>query len=447
MKKPRIELGWTAVVLAVALLPCVASRAETTGYSITKVADTVGRYDFFGGIDVNAAGTVVFKAAPRGGGRTNLYTASGGKIRPAVKQNLHEGVGAARINDAGILAFNARLRGVDSILTCKPEAPVVSVADTSGPFALVRLAGINSAGTVVFIATLKAGGEGLYTGGSGVLTTIADSTKRFSRFDGAGINAAGVVAFEAKLKTGEIGIYTSNGGVIKTISESSVDTDSPGINADGMVVFRSLSAICTGNGGKPVTIAAAPGVYSSFGMFEGGRNNSFQTPGITDQGTVVFAAQLAAGGAGLFTGPDPKKDCIIATGDLLFGVPLRSIRFFGSVSSDGKVAFGYDRTDEVSGIALAVPVREPTTLPTTTYVAAGPDTPAPAISAQTVNMAFLPRTTGSCSANFPCALRIGCGRLPIRRSGRSNPSWERSSIRTTSRRRQHPRLRLTRRGR
>lgn len=70
----------------------------------------------------------------------------------------------------------------------------------------------------------------------------------------------------------------------------------PGINDEGTVVFKANldtggSGIFTGSGGLLTTIADTSGPFSSFGA----------SPAINNEGTVVFNTILDAGGSGIFT--------------------------------------------------------------------------------------------------------------------------------------------------
>lgn len=96
-----------------------------------------------------------------------------------------------------------------------------TIADNSAnsPFEHFNNPGINDSGMVAFSATLKGGGEGVFPWDGTMLITIADTTDPASPFDGfdqgppgfgygVDINNSGVVAFGAHRKDGGNGIYT-----------------------------------------------------------------------------------------------------------------------------------------------------------------------------------------------------------------------------------------------
>jgi hypothetical protein len=90
-------------------------------------------------------------------------------------------------------------------------------------------------------------------------------------------------------------------------------------NDAGTVAFIATltaggQAIVTGDGTHLTTIADTSGNFSSF----------FGNATINNAGQVVFAANLADGGSGIFISQDGEVDEIIGTGDSLFGSTLSS---------------------------------------------------------------------------------------------------------------------------
>ena len=62
-------------------------------------------------------------------------------------------------------------------------------------------------------------------------------------------------------------------------------------------------------------------------------------PGINKANQVAFVATLRAGGSGIFTGPDPLADKVIATGDPLLGSTVVRLGFFRGLNDAGQIAF------------------------------------------------------------------------------------------------------------
>ena len=64
-----------------------------------------------------------------------------------------------------------------------------------------------------------------------------------------------------------------------------------------------------------ITIASTQRGYGDFGVYVG----------INDTNEVAFSASLKAGGSGIFTGADPVKDKVIATGDALLNSTVTAV--------------------------------------------------------------------------------------------------------------------------
>lgn len=99
--------------------------------------------------------------------------------------------------------------------------------------------------------------------------------------------------------------------------------------------YRLLKA----SGGAATTLTdTRSGPFLSFG------SGSERTVAINDAGTIIFMAQFHDGNGvtqtGLFTGPDPVNDKVIATGDSLFGSTVGNITFDRvGFNNAGQVAF------------------------------------------------------------------------------------------------------------
>ena len=77
-------------------------------------------------------------------------------------------------------------------------------------------------------------------------------------------------------------------------------------------------------------------------------------------GKLAFRGVLDNCAAGLFAGPDPADDEIVAIGDALFNSTVTNLRVGQrSVNDAGQVAFWYVLADGRSGVALATPLPEP----------------------------------------------------------------------------------------
>jgi hypothetical protein len=114
--------------------------------------------------------------------------------------------GRPSINDAGAVAFLADLdTGVRGVFIGQPGGLFTTVADTSGAFAhFLGPIGpsLNNAGAVAFIARRDDGSTGVFVGSGGPIMTIADSGGPFSDFRNVSINDLGQVAFDASTDPG-----------------------------------------------------------------------------------------------------------------------------------------------------------------------------------------------------------------------------------------------------
>jgi hypothetical protein len=91
--------------------------------------------------------------------------------------------------------------------------------------------------------------------------------------------------------------------------------------------------IVTGSSGGPLTtVANTRGEFGSFG---------FRPPSLNNEGDVAFHATLDDfSTSGIFVGPDPVGDRVIATGDTLDGATVQNLTFCEEGLSDsGQLAF------------------------------------------------------------------------------------------------------------
>jgi hypothetical protein len=126
----------------------------------------------------------------------------------------------------------------------------------------------------------------------------------------------------------------------------------PSINSQGTVAFSGgpdtfTTGIFAGNGDALAVLIGAGGPLGFFGQ-----------PSINDSGTVAFEA--FARGRGVFTGPDPVADKVIAFGDTLLGSTVSDVRLSPrGLNNSGEIAFYAELADGTQGIFRATPVPEP----------------------------------------------------------------------------------------
>ncbi len=339
-------------------------RMVLTGYTFATISDQVV---FLGpAASINDSGTVAF-AAVLDAGQLGVFTGDGGALTiVADNTSQFSGFLSPSINDQGAVAFKADLAAGGSGVFAVSNGNLITIAQTGTQFnQLASFASINNSGTVAFRAALTASGSGIFTGDGGALTTIADPSSGLSGFTiFPVINDAGTVAFN-----GSGALYTATNGVYTLIAEATGDPvrfESPvfSMNNNGEVAFEGeftsgAHAVFVGNGSSVTAIVDTDGPYASFG------NES-----INAGGSVVFQASTDAGGLGIFSGPDPVHNKIIATGDALNGSTVVTLSLGREgLNDNGQVAFYAELADGRHGIFRADPLPfSPSTLSGIVYV-------------------------------------------------------------------------------
>jgi hypothetical protein len=226
--------------------------------------------------DLDGGGGACFYAARDSGG-TALVMARGDLVEIIAETGARFadiGPLGPAMNQAGAIAFRAGTRaGGAGIFVAGAPGPIVTVAEDGGALAgFEGIPVITAAGAVVFRANLRGGGHGIYRWEDGELSEIARTGERFAelgRFPAA--SDAGAVAFVATLRSGVSGVFTAAGARIETVLDSR-------------------------------------------GAFE-----SFRGALLDAGGAVVFYATPRGAQLGIFSGPDPVRDRILAVGDPLDG--------------------------------------------------------------------------------------------------------------------------------
>jgi hypothetical protein len=193
----------------------------------------------------------------------------------------------------------------------------------------------------------------MFTGSGGPLTTILEVSEGAGTFGGPSLNNSGVVAFPFTAPGMPRTILTGSGGPL-TPSASLFEMNGICINNAGTVSF-SADGVYTGSGG-PLTRIVDDSLFAFF-----------LRTSINDRGGVAFHGDLRAPGIGLnisgiFTGPDPVADKVIAEGDPLFGSTVEGPNInFGieALNNKGQIAFGADLADGTRGVFVATPVIGP----------------------------------------------------------------------------------------
>ena len=215
---------------------------------------------------------------------------------------------------------------------------------------------MNEAGTVAFRADRTAGVSGIFAGDGAAVATVADTEGPWSRFHGLPvINRGGTVVFRADRKVGAQGIYAGRGGSIRTVAETGDLFETlapfPAANHHGTVAFAATLR-AGGAGIFTVDEGRITRIIDTDGAFEACRGAL-----ITSAGAVVHIATPRGGSLGLFAGPDPEADRILAIGDPLLGSIVAEFASNPvSVNAAGQVAVRARLTDGRQLILRADPV-------------------------------------------------------------------------------------------
>ena len=366
--------------LAMALAIGVASPASAQSYTFTKVADsTEDSFDpfSFGCATINAGGDIAFKAgrvAPDGFNTIpGIYRANADGSLTTIAEDPKRFVTIGfnpSMNDAGQVSFAARIDGgskpdTESILVGGAKKKPITIASTEDEFNFFGFdTSISNSGEVAFKAELDeelSFDEGLFSGfGREVTTHYLTSTSDFDGSDSRpSINNLGDIGFDESIDF-DSGIFAGREGVFTTIAAPDPDVfvRRPVLNDSGTAAFyrsffdevaqQSVEEIATGNGGPLTTVVDTRGDFAFFG---------FRPPSLNNGGDVAFHATLDDGSSGIFVGPDPVADRVIATGDILDGAPVQNLTFCEEGLSDrGDLAFVAQFADPTSqsGVRMAV---------------------------------------------------------------------------------------------
>jgi hypothetical protein len=305
-----------------------------SSYAFTQIAE-FGPNSFFSQPimtgTLNDHGTVTFRAVLSSGGQgafTRDMEGNLGVIALTNDEITALPIGG-RINDSGTVSFCANLRdGTQAIFTGNGQG-LTRIADTGpdSPFRAIlpQAADVTNQGLVAFRATLKSGGTGVFTERAGEppqLLYVAGG--QFTAILNQNIQRNGdLVAVLATLSAGGEGVFLGDGVTTTTIVTTG-DTYSslaaPVANDGGLVAFEAnradgSQAIMTGDGTHLTTVAATGGRFRDF----------TGNVSINNDGEVVFAADLAAGGRGIFSVRGDAVHEIIGTGAPLFGSTVSSL--------------------------------------------------------------------------------------------------------------------------
>ncbi|MEW4528792.1 PEP-CTERM sorting domain-containing protein [Maioricimonas sp. JC845] len=316
-----------------------------------------------------------------------------------------------RINDHGDVSFRNNVSGVYIV---SPDGTITTIADRSdGPQVFRGAPAINNDGFAAFAAQLTPGGEKVIYAGNGgpLIQLLSQSDGPFVGIqDFFSINAD-TAAVRVTLDNGEIAILEVTPGGFTTVADTLPGSDYrtigglSDINAAGTIVFSALlqtpvRVLMSWNQGTLTQLLDTTGPFAAFrgsplitdngkvlfganldsggeGLYilDGGTittvvDSTSQLTGfingalfdINNHGTVLFPATPVGGHPGLYVGPDPVRDKVIGIGDPLFGSTVTGVSIWRSLNNRNEIAFQYTLENGVTGIAVATPTPEPSSL-------------------------------------------------------------------------------------
>jgi hypothetical protein len=204
---------------------------------------------------------------------------------------------------------------------------------------------MNEAGTVAFRADRTVGASGIFAGDPAAVANVADTEGTWSQFHGLPvITGDGSVVFRGDRKDGTQGIYTGRGGSVRSVAETGHLFESlgrfPSANEQGTIAFAATLR-AGGAGIFTVEEDRVTPIIKTDDAFE-----AYRGALITNAGAVMRIATRRGGTLGLFAGPDPEADRILAVGDPLLG---STVTEFGSnpvsVNAAGQVGISATLAD------------------------------------------------------------------------------------------------------
>jgi hypothetical protein len=353
------QIGRTlAVLLALTLFAALAATADAQAqsYTFTKIADSAEGLTPDRCPAINNVGQVAFTAFTAEGVQTIFRAEPDGTLTAIADDTGRFRFFGANpsINDQGEISFAAGLeKGGEAIVISKGKTLKIAARTEPGRFNFFGFnTSLNNLGEVVFTAELDEEfgfDEGTFvTDGSKIRTIYLASTSQFRGTDSRrSINDAGQIAFEEDLDDFTSGIFRFDpgSGFVTIVDENSPIVDfatDPQLNNAGVVVFHAFldaspdEAIMTGSGRALTTVADTTGPFGSFAFFGG--------PSINDLREVAFGASLdGAFENGIYTGPDPIADRVIAPGDMLGGATVtNTVVCAEGLNNAGQIVFVAD---------------------------------------------------------------------------------------------------------
>jgi hypothetical protein len=289
------------------------------------------------------------------GGSMRVYKGSGGPLTviALTGSSPFTYFNAPSINCAGDVGFRALTNNSNGIYRGN-GGPLTLIHGAAAPSNVLG-GKVDEDGTVTVWYEGAMGYDSIATGSGGPLTGIAAQGFVFNGLDSYPDIRLGTVAFAADLTSGGSAIYTSASGVLTQVEASGsqfLDTQVPRIGCSGSVVWISnvlggTQAIRTHVNGVTSTFVDTSGPYQQFGLYGVAWINFFNE--------VAFTASLDSDNSvGIFVGPNPVTDKVIAQGDVLDGQVVRFVAL-GGLNDFGQISLSVGFADDTWGVYRANP--------------------------------------------------------------------------------------------
>lgn len=316
-------------------------------FALTVIATTDKRFEGFEPYvaSVNDSGTIAFQAAIRARG-TGVFVGSGGDVKAIALPSLIDGVMShPDVNNEGSMCFYGALADGGEGVFLMQDGDVRTLADTRGGFASIGPAGptMNESGAVAFRADRGSGVSDVYAVDVGDIRTVAETNGPWAQFHGIPvIDEGGNVVFRADRDDGTQGIYADGDGTLRTVVETGGEFDTISLSPsarDRVVTFAATmksgdAGVFTVEQGRITRIVDVDGGFESY---RGSLNSA---------AGVIRIATPNGKGLGLFAGPDPEADRILAVGDELFGSTIAEFAANPvSVNAGGQIGIRVSLTD------------------------------------------------------------------------------------------------------
>jgi hypothetical protein len=355
----RIKWSGVVAVMVTAVMARPSGSRAASDYLISDVINTSGQFEVIGLPVINNGGTLAFFGSkdpiPFSPREMGMYVWRDGQMSPLYLAGSSFFLSDLSINDAGQVAFIHGALNEHYLRSGTDASTLTLVADTTGPFRspLSELEVTNS-GELVFQGRLDGQDTlGIYRGPDPVVDRIADAQSGVGLVSLMSVAPDDTVFFRGGQGL-DRAVYKpgNNGPELVFDFDDTRYNNASGYreNASGQRVFSAFVR----DEGFVEALFTGPDIVADRIVDTSGAFNAILNASITRNGTIVFQADLDNGATGIFVGPDPVEDKVVAEGDPLFGSTIANLNIGDEGVNDlGQVAFWYRLANGVEGVAVA----------------------------------------------------------------------------------------------